>query len=109
MSGPGIKNPEDEHTAIIERLRDLKDIANKRIEILKSIQHEFRPITAGLSDDDDYDHDDDGGGGVDSENKRNVADAIANLAQDTEQLWGVVNDLAEMITEGRARRVGGGG
>ncbi|HJU34934.1 MAG TPA: hypothetical protein VJ695_07415 [Nitrososphaera sp.] len=101
MSGPEIKNPEDEHTAFIERLSGVKDIANKRIEILKSIQHEFRPMTLGLSDDDDYERGDDGG--ADTENKRNVADAIANLAQDTEQLWRVVNDLAQSYFEGHAR------
>jgi hypothetical protein len=80
---------EDQAGRIIETLRKLKAGAEERQQAYSTMEHYFEDLGKKLPND---------------EIQRSFANAISDLAGGLEELYGVVNILAEMVTEESIRR-----
>jgi hypothetical protein len=81
---------EDDDTAIIEKLKELREDTEQRMKTFKRMKDDFAPLINTLAD----------------EHDRRVADAIATMAGQLEELCGVTDQLIEFVVEDRARRAG---
>jgi tyrosyl-tRNA synthetase len=80
---------EDQAMSIIEKLRKLKQGAEERQQAYNTMEQYFEELGKKLTND---------------EIQRSFANAISDLAGGIEELYGVVNILAEMVTEESIRR-----
>ncbi len=80
---------EDQAARIIETLSKLKKGAEERQQAYSTMEHYFEELGKKLPND---------------EILRSFANAISDLAGGLEELYGVVNILAEMVTEESIRR-----